>query len=298
MSVTQGEAVGDDRIIRESGIDARIAMIIQPVLRGIGFRLVRVRLSGQNGLTLQVMAERDDGTMTVEDVLAPGSPHVEAIRNLRATCLTSVSGALAEALNHVQAGETTAVSVHTDGWFNDASPSAEAKAVDKWIKAVQKDHPNVFANTISHGNWTDFKMLDRIVEVTDALLPGAGEPPELRAPETSFRFLDRRQLRELLKLAHRRSFPPGTAIITGHHTHNFADAVNAFAANQALIHLPDLPPEKIVDELFSQIYDLLYEPDRRQELSRNAHAVMKANRGATQTTIDELQKVIGADLTR
>lgn len=67
MSVTQGEAVGDDRIIRESGIDARIAMIIQPVLRGIGFRLVRVRLSGQNGLTLQIMAERNDGTMTVED---------------------------------------------------------------------------------------------------------------------------------------------------------------------------------------------------------------------------------------
>ncbi|KQZ32148.1 ribosome maturation factor RimP [Mesorhizobium sp. Root552] len=67
MTVTAGEASGDDRIIRESGIDARIAMIIQPVLRGIGFRLVRVRLSGQSGLTLQIMAERDDGTMTVED---------------------------------------------------------------------------------------------------------------------------------------------------------------------------------------------------------------------------------------
>lgn len=58
---------GDDRIIRESGIEARIAAIILPVLRGIGFRLVRVRLSGQNGLTLQIMAERNDGTMTVED---------------------------------------------------------------------------------------------------------------------------------------------------------------------------------------------------------------------------------------
>jgi ribosome maturation factor RimP len=57
---------GDDRIIRESGIDARIAMIVEPVLRGMGYRLVRVRLSGQNGLTLQVMAERDDGTMDVE----------------------------------------------------------------------------------------------------------------------------------------------------------------------------------------------------------------------------------------
>jgi len=57
----------DDRIIRESGIDARIALIIAPVLRAVGFRLVRVRLMAQNGLTMQVMAERDDGTMTVED---------------------------------------------------------------------------------------------------------------------------------------------------------------------------------------------------------------------------------------
>ncbi|MER8481052.1 ribosome maturation factor RimP [Mesorhizobium sp. M1322] len=57
----------DDRIIRESGVDARIALIVQPVLRAIGFRLVRVHLTGQNGLTLQIMAEREDGTMTVED---------------------------------------------------------------------------------------------------------------------------------------------------------------------------------------------------------------------------------------
>ena len=44
-----------------------MASIVAPVLRAIGFRLVRVRLSGQNGLTLQIMAEREDGTMTVED---------------------------------------------------------------------------------------------------------------------------------------------------------------------------------------------------------------------------------------
>ena len=67
MSETAAETLNDDRIVRESGIDARIALIIGPVLRAIGFRLVRVRLMAQNGLTLQVMAERDDGTMTVED---------------------------------------------------------------------------------------------------------------------------------------------------------------------------------------------------------------------------------------
>lgn len=65
--MTAAAGSGDDRIIRESGIDARVAAIVQPVLRGMGFRLVRARLSGQNGLTLQIMAEREDGTMTVED---------------------------------------------------------------------------------------------------------------------------------------------------------------------------------------------------------------------------------------
>jgi ribosome maturation factor RimP len=67
MTASAGDAMEDDRIIRESGIDARIASIVMPVLRGMGFRLVRVRLSGQNGLTLQIMCERSDGTMTVED---------------------------------------------------------------------------------------------------------------------------------------------------------------------------------------------------------------------------------------
>jgi hypothetical protein len=118
-------------------------------------------------LTLISYSSKGDFTVhfartSAEEVLKPGSAHVAAIRGIRATCLTSVSGALEEALTHVQAGETTAVSIHTDGYFNDASPGAEAKLVDKWIKAVQKDYPNVYANTIAYGSYTDFKMLDRI----------------------------------------------------------------------------------------------------------------------------------------
>jgi len=57
----------DERIITETGVDARVAGIIEPVLESIGFHLVRVRLSGLNGMTLQIMTERYDGTMTVED---------------------------------------------------------------------------------------------------------------------------------------------------------------------------------------------------------------------------------------
>ncbi len=55
------------RIHRETGLEARIAHIVEPVITDLGYELVRVKLSGLNGATLQIMAERPDGTMKVED---------------------------------------------------------------------------------------------------------------------------------------------------------------------------------------------------------------------------------------
>lgn len=57
----------EPRLIVETGLDRRIAEIIEPVMTAMGFKLVRVRMLNQNGMTLQIMAERLDGTMTVED---------------------------------------------------------------------------------------------------------------------------------------------------------------------------------------------------------------------------------------
>ena len=55
------------RLMVESGVEAQVANIIEPEIEELGFRLVRVKLSGLNGLTLQIMAERPDGTMSVGD---------------------------------------------------------------------------------------------------------------------------------------------------------------------------------------------------------------------------------------
>jgi ribosome maturation factor RimP len=57
----------EPRIIVETGTEARIAHIVEPVIAGLGYRLVRVKLSAMNGATLQIMAEKPDGSMTVED---------------------------------------------------------------------------------------------------------------------------------------------------------------------------------------------------------------------------------------
>ena len=57
----------DPRLIVEQGVAARIAAIAEPILAGLGYRLVRVRMSGLAGCTVQIMAERPDGTMTIDD---------------------------------------------------------------------------------------------------------------------------------------------------------------------------------------------------------------------------------------
>ncbi|PIT70781.1 ribosome maturation factor RimP [Bartonella tribocorum] len=57
----------EPRLFEEDGIEARVAALVIPLLKPLGFRLVRVKLLGQNGLTLQIMVERADGSLTVKD---------------------------------------------------------------------------------------------------------------------------------------------------------------------------------------------------------------------------------------
>ena len=65
--LTNADNQHEPRLITETGLDQRLADIIEPVIVDIGFRLIRVRMLNQNGMTMQVMAERNDGTMTVQD---------------------------------------------------------------------------------------------------------------------------------------------------------------------------------------------------------------------------------------
>ncbi|HHS81943.1 MAG TPA: ribosome maturation factor RimP [Devosia sp.] len=54
------------RYISETGQEQRIAAIIEPVVRDLGFRLVRVRVTAENGCTLQIMAEDEQGAFTID----------------------------------------------------------------------------------------------------------------------------------------------------------------------------------------------------------------------------------------
>jgi ribosome maturation factor RimP len=61
------DLLAEPRLVVEQGAAARVAAVAAPVLQGMGYRLVRVRVTGEAGCTVQVMAERPDGSMQIED---------------------------------------------------------------------------------------------------------------------------------------------------------------------------------------------------------------------------------------
>ena len=54
-------------LIAKAAIDRKLAEIIQPVIEGLGYELVRVRMQGGKTKALQIMAERPDGGIEVDD---------------------------------------------------------------------------------------------------------------------------------------------------------------------------------------------------------------------------------------
>lgn len=62
-----GATLDEPRLILETGLAQRIAGFVEDTLTFLGFRLVRVKISAAQGSTVQIMAERADGTMTIED---------------------------------------------------------------------------------------------------------------------------------------------------------------------------------------------------------------------------------------
>jgi ribosome maturation factor RimP len=61
------DLLAEPRLVVEPGLAARVSAVAGPVLQGMGYRLVRIKISGESGCTVQVMAERPDGSMQIED---------------------------------------------------------------------------------------------------------------------------------------------------------------------------------------------------------------------------------------
>jgi ribosome maturation factor RimP len=61
------DGLDEARLIEDAGQSERVGRIAAPVLRDLGFRLVRVKISSAAGAMVQIMAERPDGTMSIDD---------------------------------------------------------------------------------------------------------------------------------------------------------------------------------------------------------------------------------------
>jgi len=61
------DLLAEPRLIVEPGMAARVSAVAGPVLQGMGYRLVRIKISGESGCTVQIMAERPDGSMQIDD---------------------------------------------------------------------------------------------------------------------------------------------------------------------------------------------------------------------------------------
>jgi ribosome maturation factor RimP len=65
-AAADGTAPSTERFLRESGLAAQLAVLIEPTLIDMGFRLVRIVVGGKDKI-LQIMAERPDGSITIDD---------------------------------------------------------------------------------------------------------------------------------------------------------------------------------------------------------------------------------------
>ncbi|WP_201455770.1 ribosome maturation factor RimP [Tropicimonas marinistellae] len=54
-------------LIAKTNMDQRLAEILSPVIEGMGYELVRIRLMSGKTKTLQIMAEKPDGGIEVDD---------------------------------------------------------------------------------------------------------------------------------------------------------------------------------------------------------------------------------------
>jgi ribosome maturation factor RimP len=57
----------EKRYVKETSLEARIARIVEPVANDLGYSLVRVKMTQENGLTLQIMAEDENGRFAITD---------------------------------------------------------------------------------------------------------------------------------------------------------------------------------------------------------------------------------------
>ena len=101
-------------------------------------------------------------------------PYLKELRSIRATCLTGISQAMNLALDHVKDGQTTGITLFTDGYANDPSAATENKSLDAFVRRASTGFPNVFVNTIGYRDWCDWPRMNAIASALSGRCVKAG----------------------------------------------------------------------------------------------------------------------------
>ena len=109
-----------------------------------------------------------------EKVTELSGPYLPELRSIQATCFTGISQGLNLALDQVNKDRTTGITLFTDGYANDPSPSKENKSLEKFVERVQADYPNVFVNCIGFREWCDWPRMNQISNALSGKCTKAG----------------------------------------------------------------------------------------------------------------------------
>ena len=113
----------------------------------------------------------------IQEVMKQNSSYLEEIKRIRTTYLTCISQAMQLAKSLIHEGELTAITLHSDGYANDSSPSAEAKVLELVCEELKS--MDVFVNTIAYSNASDFKLLSKIANSVSGCCIKAGNVKEV-----------------------------------------------------------------------------------------------------------------------
>jgi Mg-chelatase subunit ChlD len=129
-------------------------------------------------VTLISYSSKDDLTchfqrVPIQEVMRQSSPYLEEIKGIKATYLTCISQAMQLAKTLIKANELTAITLHSDGYANDSSPSSEARALERVCEELKS--MDVFVNTIAYSQASDFKLLAKIANAASGVCIQAGD---------------------------------------------------------------------------------------------------------------------------
>lgn len=113
----------------------------------------------------------------ISQVMQRDSKQIKEIKKIRATFLTCMSQALEAASKLVNPDELTAITLHTDGYANDPSPTSEAKTIDKVLDGWQDR--SLLVNTIAYSDYSDFRLLSKIANSASGVCLKAGNIREV-----------------------------------------------------------------------------------------------------------------------